>query len=207
MRPINPYQGPAPAAMSQMGQGLLEVGANIGRTLQRGYESMGQGLAGGINAAVDEFSKYKETQSQVKASEKSYETLKSYLPEEVRKQFDAQIQAMNQSDSTSLRDKAAFWDQAKSFIGTSVGQAFQIQQQKAQLDAAMARQQASEAAANWRALQQIESTENQPFRIQAASMMAPGSFGPSKSAGYGGGKAPGGVSLYDDTPFKFDIHR
>lgn len=206
MKPINPYQGPAPAAMSQMGAGLLDVGANIGRTLAAGYESMGKGIAGGINAVADAYTQYKDMTSQVKASEKSYQTLKSYLPEEVQKQFDSQIKSMNQDSNLSLRDKAAFWDQAKSFIGTSVGQTFQMQKQKAELDAAMARQQAGEAAANWRAWEKLQSDENQPFRMQAASMMAPGSFGPSKSAGYGGGKAPGGVSLYDNSPFTFGSH-
>lgn len=205
-KPINLYQGPAPTAMAQMGQGIAEAGARIGQMMQGGYESMGKGLSKGIDTAVGEYAKYKDMNSQVKASEKSYQTLKSYLPPEVQKQFDSQIESMNQDPNLSLRDKAAFWDQAKSFIGTSVGQTFQMQKQKAELDAAMARQQMSEAAQNWRTLENIQSTENEPFRRQAASMMAPGSFGPSKSAGYGGGKAPGGVSLYDNSPFTFGSH-
>lgn len=139
-KPINLYQGPAPAAISQMGAGLAEAGANISRSLQQGYQSMGQSLASGINTAVGEYAKYKDMNAQVKASEKSYETLKSYLPEDVRKQFDLQIESLNKSDTTSLRDKAAFWDQAKSFIGASVGQTFAMQKQKAELDAAMARE-------------------------------------------------------------------
>lgn len=205
-KPINLYQGSAPAAMAQMGQGISEAGARIGQIMQGGYESMGRGLAKGIDAAAEAYAKYKDMSSQVKASEKSYETLKSYLPEEVRNKFDLEIESLNKSDTTSLRDKFAFWDQAKSFIGTSVGQTFQMQKQKAELDAAMARQQAGEAAANWRAWEQLQSAENEPFRRQAASMMTPGSIGPSKSAGYGGGKAPGGVFLYDNTPFTFDSH-
>lgn len=156
MKPFNPYQGPAPAAMAQMGQGILEAGANIGRITQAGYESMGKGLAGGINMAVGEYAKYKDTQSQVKASEKSYETLKSYLPEEVRNQFDTQIQSMNQSDSTSLRDKAAFWDQAKSFIGSAVGQTFQMQKQQQEINSSMALQQQRDAAARERELLGIQ---------------------------------------------------
>lgn len=139
-KPINLYQGSAPAAMAQMGQGISEAGARIGQIMQGGYESMGSGLSKGINTAVGEYAKYKDMNSQVKASEKSYQTLKSYLPEEVQKQFDSQIESMNQDPNLSLRDKAAFWDQAKSFIGTSVGQTFQMQKQKAELDAAMARE-------------------------------------------------------------------
>ena len=203
-KPINLYQGPAPAAMAQMGQGISEAGARIGQIMQGGYESMGKGLAKGIDAAASAYGQYKETQSQVKAAEKSYETLKNYLPEDVRKQFDTQIKSLNKSDTTSLRDKAAFWDQAKGFIGMSVGQSFQMNKQKQELDAAMARQQAGEAAANWRAWEQLKSNENQPFRQQAANMMTLGSGGTQKGAGYGQGKQPGQMSLYDTEPVKFN---
>lgn len=206
-KPINLYQGPAPAAMAQMGQGISEAGARIGQIMQGGYEAMGKGLAKGIDAAASAYGQYKETQSQVKAAEKSYETLKNYLPEDVRKQFDAQIESLNKSDTTSLRDKAAFWDQAKSFIGTSVGQSFQMTKQKQELDAAMARQQAGEAAANWRAWEQLKSAENQPFRQQAANMMTLGSGGTQKGSGYGQGKQPGQLSLYDTEPYSFSIHQ
>lgn len=181
-KPINLYQGPAPAAMSQMGAGLAEAGANIGRSLQQGYQSMGQGLAGGINAAVGEYAKYKDMNAQVKASQKSYETIKSYLPPEVQSQFDAQIESMNQDPNLSLRDKAAFWDQAKSFIGTSVGQTFAMQKQKAELDAAMARQQASDAAAKERTL----------LGIQARSEELGGPALPAE-----GGTAMPGAPFYD----------
>ena len=189
-----------------MGQGMAQVGANIANITQRGYESMGQGIAGGIKAVGDAYQQYKDTQSEVKASEKSYETMKSFLPEEVRNKFDQEIESMNNSDTTSLRDKAAFWNNAKRFIGSSVDQAFQMQKQKQELDARAALQAANEAAQNWRTLQQIDSAENEPFRRQAASMMTSGFGGTSKSSGYGGGKAPGTVSLYGDTPFTFGSH-
>ena len=158
-KPINPYQGPAPAAMAQMGAGILEAGvatgANVARTLQGSYESMGKGIASGITAAADAYKQYKNTQSEVKASQKSYETMKSFLPEEVRNKFDQEIESMNNSDTTSLQDKAAFWNQAKSFIGSSVGQAFQMNKQKAELDAAAARMATSEAGATGRTAAQI----------------------------------------------------
>ena len=146
--------------MKYMGAGILEAGANIGRTLQGGYESMGKGIASGITAAADAYKQYKDTQSEIKASEKSYETMKSFLPEEVRKKFDEEIKSLNKSDTTSLRDKAAFWNQAKSFIGSSVGQAFQMNKQKAELDAAAARQAAA-----------LEEERMAPFRKQAASLL------------------------------------
>jgi hypothetical protein len=144
-KPINLYQGAAPAAMAQMGQGLSEAGANIGRSLQQGYQSLGQGLAGGISAAAGAYKEYKDLQSQVKGSEKMFKSLKSYLPKDVQTAFDSQIQELNTNGS--LKDKAAFYEQAKSFLGTSVGQTFQMQKQKQELDAAAARQKTSEAAA------------------------------------------------------------
>lgn len=159
-KPINPYQGPEPAAMKYMGAGILEAGANIGRTLQSGYESMGKGIAGGINAAVGEYAKYKDTQSQVKAAEKSYNTIKDYLDPELRKGFDSQIEALNQDTGVSLRDKAAFWDQSNKTLGSFVSQGFQMNKQKAELDAAAARQGAA-----------LEEERMAPFRKQAASLL------------------------------------
>ena len=156
-KPINPYQGPAPAAMSQMGKGILEAGANIGRTLQSGYEAMGKGLASGIEAAAGEYAKYKNMSSQIKAAEKSYETLKGYLPPEVQQRFDEQIKSLNTSDTTSLRDKAAFWDQAKGFIGSSVAQTMALQKQQQEQAAAMARTMVGEAGATGRQTTALQS--------------------------------------------------
>lgn len=156
-KPINLYQGAAPAAMAQMGQGLSEAGARIGQSLQRGYESMGQGLASGISAAAGAYKEYKDLQSQVKGSEKMFESLKSYLPKDVQTAFDNQIQELNTNGS--LKDKAAFYEQAKSFLGSSVANTFAIQKQQKELDAAMARQSA-----------QIEAQQMQPY-IEGSSKL------------------------------------
>lgn len=51
-RPINLFQGPSPQAMSMMGQGFIEAGANIGRTLQQGGAALGEGIAKGIESAA-----------------------------------------------------------------------------------------------------------------------------------------------------------
>lgn len=134
MKPINPYQGQAPAAMAQMGQGILEAGANIGRSIQSGYESLGKGLAGGINAAVGEYAKYKDMSSQIKASEKSYNTIKDFLDPELRKKFDTEIEGLNKDTTLSLQDKANFWDQAKGTLGGFVSQGFQMQKMQKELD-------------------------------------------------------------------------
>ena len=136
-KPINPYQGEAPRAMAMMGQGVLEAGANIGRSIQRGYESLGQGIAGGISAASDAYSDYKKMESGIKSAEKAYDTFKDFLDPEARKNIDEKIYGINTDKSLSLQDKAAFWEQAKSFIGGSVSQGFAMQKQQAELDARM----------------------------------------------------------------------
>jgi hypothetical protein len=135
MKPINPYQGAAPAAMAQMGQGILEAGANAARITQAGYESMGRNIAGGINAAAEAYSDYKKTQSNVKASEKAYDTFRSFLDPEVQRSIDSQIESMNNDTSMSLRDKAAFWDQAKTVMGGAINQKFGIDKQQQELNA------------------------------------------------------------------------
>lgn len=171
-KPLNPYQGAAPAAMSQMGAGILEAGANIGRSLQSGYESMGKGLAAGITSAASSVaSMYKQQQdmkSQVKAAEKSYETLRPYFTPEMRETFDAQAQAMR---NESLRDQAAFWDQSKGLIGGIVSNAFAMQKQKQELDAAMARTQFSEGAATGRTAASLASQESMPARQAALGIL------------------------------------
>lgn len=52
MKPQDLYRGQAPAAMGMMGQGLADVGANIGRMTFAGYQDMGKGIASGIEQAA-----------------------------------------------------------------------------------------------------------------------------------------------------------
>jgi hypothetical protein len=159
-KPINPYQGAAPAAMSQMGQGILEAGARIGQTIQGGYESMGKGLASGISAVAGAYGDYKKMESGIKASEKAFDTFRSFLSPEVQKSIDDRITEMNKDTSLSLQDKAAFWDQAKSVMGGAINQKFAIDKQQQEINAAAARTGA-----------QIASQEKMPFIQQAAGML------------------------------------
>lgn len=201
-KPINLYQGPAPAAMAQMGQGILETGARIGQTLQRGYESMGQGIASGINAVSDAYKQSKEDEAKFNATKKMFKAFGGSLDEGARKEIDT----IFADTSMSVREKNALAPTLMQFLGASNQQQQALAKQQKELDARAALQAANEAAQNWRTLQQIDSAENEPFRRQAASMMTSGFGGTSKSSGYGGGKAPGNVSLYGDTPFTFGSH-
>jgi len=120
MKPRELYSGNAPAAMGQMGAGLMEAGANIGKSLQQGYSAMGQGLAQGITAAAGAYSDYKKMSSQVKADSAAFDALKDYMPKNVAESFDMQRRAIETDPSTSLQDRASFYNSAKSFLGTSI---------------------------------------------------------------------------------------
>ena len=87
-KPINLYQGPAPAAMAQMGQGISEAGARIGQIMQGGYESMGKGLASGITAAASAYAQNKEEQGRFDATKKMVKAYESYLPQSARDEID-----------------------------------------------------------------------------------------------------------------------
>jgi hypothetical protein len=63
MKPRELYSGAAPTAMAMMGQGLPEVGTNIGRITQQGYESMGKSIGQGIQAAGQAYDEYKQAKT------------------------------------------------------------------------------------------------------------------------------------------------
>ena len=127
------YSGAAPAAMGQMGAGLAEVGANIARSHQRGGELMGQGIAKGIESAGEAYEDYKKMSSQVKADSAAFDTLKDYMPKDVAESFDMQRRAMETDPSTSLQDRASFYNSAKSFLGTSIQHRMDMDKLDAQL--------------------------------------------------------------------------
>lgn len=139
-KPINLYQGQAPSAFGQMGAGIAEAGAGIAKAMQSGTAQMGAGLAGGINTAVGEYVKYKDMKSAVTASEKAYETLRSYLPKELQFAIDSQLESMGSDTGISLNDKKHFWEQSNAMLGAAVKQAMDIQKQ--QLSDAAARDRA-----------------------------------------------------------------
>ncbi len=152
-KPVNLYQGPAPAAMGMMGQGLLEAGANIGRITQAGYESMGKGLAGGINAAVSQYAQYKDDQAKFDATKKLFNAFESYLPKqkdpETGKEFSPmadQIRSMFDDTSMSVREKNAMAPMLLSFLGNAQQQSQALEKQQKELSAATDRTLLSENA-------------------------------------------------------------
>jgi hypothetical protein len=129
-KPINLYQGAASAAMGQMGQGILEAGARIGQTIQSGYESMGKGLAGGINAAVGEYAKHKDDQAKFDATKKVFTAFEDFLPKTIDPETGKDISPMGETvkaifadTSMSVREKNALAPMLFSFLGNAQQQA------------------------------------------------------------------------------------
>ena len=125
-KPINLYQGSAPAAMSMMGQGIAEAGANIGRTLQGGYESMGKGLASGINAAASAYGQYKQDQAKFDATKELFNAFEDYLPKQVDpvtgKEFSPmgeKIKSIFDDTNMSVREKIQMAPMLMSFLGNA----------------------------------------------------------------------------------------
>ena len=143
--------------MAQMGAGMAEVGANIGRTLQRGYESMGQGIAGGITAAADAYVQYKEDQAKFDATKKMFKTFGGSLNEDERKGID-EIFA---DTSMSVREKNALAPTLMQYLGASQQQKQALEKQQKEIDAAMAGRKYSEGAATGRTAAQIAAEKEQ----------------------------------------------
>lgn len=129
-KPINPYQGPAPAAMAQMGQGILEAGANAARITQAGYESMGKGLAAGITSATNSitgaYTEHKNDQAKFDATKKMVKAFEDYLPKQIDtktgKEFSPMADKINGilNDTTiSTREKVAMNPMIMSFLGNA----------------------------------------------------------------------------------------
>lgn len=150
-KPINPYQGPAPAAMAQMGQGLMEAGANAARITQAGYESMGKSIAGGVNAITESYKQYKDDQAKFDATKKMFKAFGGSLNEEERKG----IQEIFDDTSISTREKNFASPAIMQYMGAAQQQRQALEKQQRELDAAAARTAASEAGATGRTAAQI----------------------------------------------------
>ena len=136
-RPRELYSGPAPQAMSMMGQGIADAYANAGRIEGQGMAAMGQGIAQGITSAASSiagaYGDYKKMQSQIKTSEGFYNTLKEsgYLPPELAKGIDTTVNS-EVYKNMGTAEKAQFWNQATSFTGNAIGQFYKMQQIEAE---------------------------------------------------------------------------
>ena len=178
-KPINPYQGAAPAAMGQMGQGILEAGARIGQTIQSGYESMGKGLASGINSAVSQYAQYKDDQAKFDATKKMVKAFGGSLGEKERQGIDD----IFADTSMSVREKNALAPTLMQYLGAAQQQNQALAKQQQEIDARMKQAAFTEGEQTKRTGMQISSQEMMPFRQQAASLLANPMVGTDFGAG------------------------
>jgi hypothetical protein len=123
-RPRELFNTPAPQAMSQMGAGIAEAYANVGRIQGQGMAALGQGIAQGITAVGEAYGDYKKMQSQVKSDTAAFNSFKDYLPPE----FVQQQQALENDPKASLLDKQQFYQSAKGYLGAAIGQKYKMDQ-------------------------------------------------------------------------------
>ena len=196
-KPINPYQGPAPAAMAQMGQGLMEAGANAARITQAGYESMSKSIAGGVNAITESYKQYKDDQAKFDATKKMFKAFGGSLNEEERKG----IQEIFDDTSISTREKNFASPAIMQYMGAAQQQRQALEKQQRELDAAAARTAASEAGATGRTAAQIASQEGQPMRQAVAGYMFPEERQPSAPTSlFGPMQVPQQPTMYPPQP-------
>lgn len=117
MKPLNPYQGQAPAAMAQMGQGISQAGGAIGEMLMKGYAGLGEGLSRGINSAVSQY--VQELQAQ-KEQERKLELMRTQASLRLAQ---TGVDFGNQSALQQMQDQAAAARQ-----GTGLQSQFDLEQ-------------------------------------------------------------------------------
>jgi hypothetical protein len=123
--------------MSQMGQGIADAYANVGRIEGQGYAAMGEGIAKGITAIGGAVADYKKMSSQVKSSENFYNTMKEggYLPPEMTAGIDNTVNS-DVYKNMGTAEKAQFWSDVKGYTGSALGQYYKMQQLEAEAGAA-----------------------------------------------------------------------
>ena len=142
-KPRELYSGAAPQAMSQMGQGIADAYANVGRIEGQGMQALGQGIAQGLTAAGGAIGDYKKMSSQVKSSENFYNTMKEggYLPPEMTKGIDTMVGG-DVYKNMGTAEKAQFWGDVRAYNAAALGQYHKMQQieaeQKGMFNRAMA---------------------------------------------------------------------
>jgi hypothetical protein len=137
-KPRELYSGPAPQAMSQMGQGIADAYANAGRIEGQGMAALGQGIAQGIGAVAGAVADYKKMSSQVKSSENFYKTMRDYLPPEMTKGIDTVVGG-EVYKNMGTAEKAQLWGDVRAYNVAALGQYHKMQQTEAEQAGAMNR--------------------------------------------------------------------
>ncbi len=144
-RPRELYNTPAPQAMSQMGQGIADAYANVGRIEGQGMAALGQGIAQGITSAASAVAGYMKETKQLESQNKAYENLfKNPLvqnmffqdkqgPEGVITAKDQASQFLAQTADMKPSEKNMFFN---TIVPPAIGQYYKMQQIEAEAGAA-----------------------------------------------------------------------
>jgi len=151
-----------------MGQGILEAGANIGKTLQAGYEGAGAAIAKGITSAASAYADYKKLKTEVAADEKVLGTLTKFMTPEMKTMFDD-----TSNSDIPYAEKSALYKRAFEYIGGAVTQkhAMDKLQTSGNIQAGLAAEEQKAAAA--RQAEQLKANEKlQQDRLKAEEDLA-----------------------------------
>jgi hypothetical protein len=74
-KPRELFTTPAPQAMGQMGAGIAEAYANVGRIHGQGMAAMGESIGKGIQAGVSAYTEHLKETKQIESQNKSFESL------------------------------------------------------------------------------------------------------------------------------------
>ena len=147
-RPRELFNTPAPQAMSQMGQGIADAYANVGRIEGQGMQAMGQGIAQGITSAASAVAGYMKETKQLESQNKAYENLfKNPLvqnmffqdkqgPEGVITAKEQASQFLAQTADMKPSEKNMFFN---TIVPPAIGQYYKMQQLQAEQSGAMNR--------------------------------------------------------------------
>jgi len=174
-KPRELFNTPAPQAMSQMGQGIADAYANVGRIEGQGMQAMGQGIAQGITSAASSVASYMKEAKQLEAQNKSYENLlKNSLvqnmffqdkqgPEGVITAKDQASQFLAQTADMKPSEKNMFFN---TIVPPAIGQYYKMQQieaeQKGLFDRAKASAKPAVDTSAIAGLKQVTATPSQP---------------------------------------------
>jgi hypothetical protein len=147
-KPRELFNTPAPQAMSQMGQGIADAYANVGRIEGQGMQAMGQGIAQGITSAASAVAGYMKETKQLESQNKAYENLfKNPLvqnmffqdkqgPEGVITAKEQASQFLAQTADMKPSEKNMFFN---TIVPPAIGQYYKMQQLQAEQSGAMNR--------------------------------------------------------------------
>lgn len=121
MQPRNPYQGQPTSNMSFPTEAYMAAAANAAKIQADAQAQMGRAIGQGIEKIGSAIGDYKKMSSEVKSSEKFFESMRGYLPPELTKGIDSIVGGPDYKHM-STAEKANIWGNIKSYTGESITQ-------------------------------------------------------------------------------------